>query len=223
MRVFIDYREPPYMIESLRALSDPMVEVRVIELNVGDIAITEKNECTLIERKAVRDFFSSIWNNRIWDQLERLARAEDVFGIEVRRKLLLIHGEFDLYDNLSSAIGAMLECIYVYGIPVIRLCSDDELISFLKVEINRETQGKNSPLFLPSYRKFRKREEDPQVYLLTSIPSIGPKMAQNLLERFRSVAAIVNSSQDELESVDGIGKKRARLVFKLLHDVKIKY
>jgi ERCC4-type nuclease len=216
MIVLVDYREPPYLVESIRALSDQTVEVKVAELEVGDIALTG-DECTLIERKTIRDFLSSIWNNRIWGQLERLAQAEGVFGVPVMRRLLLIHGELDYYDNLNSAFGAILEAIYVYGVPVIWLFSDDELISFLKVELNREREGKNTPQFLPIYRRFRKREEDPRIYLLTSIPMIGPKTAQNLLEGFGSIADIANRSLKELQSIKGVGKKRAKLIFKLLH------
>ena len=215
MIVLVDYREPSYIVESLR-LIDKEVEVKVVELETGDITIVGEG-CTLIERKTVRDFFSSIWNNRIWGQLERLAEAKEVYGETVKRKMLLIHGELDFYD-LSSAIGAILECIYVYGVPVMRLCTEEELISFLKVELNREKEGKNSPLFLPTYRKFRKKEEDPRIYLLTSIPLIGPETAKNLLEKFGSIASIAISSQGELESVKGIGKKRAELIFQLVHD-----
>ena len=214
MRVLVDYREPSHLIESIESL---LRTVEVVELETGDIAIV-KEEAILIERKTVRDFFSSIWNNRLWGQLERLAEIQEIWGTEVRRRLLLIHGEFDFYDNLGSAIGAMLESTFVYGVPVIRLCSDDELFAFLRVEVNREIEGKNSPMFLPDYRKLRKREEDPRAYVLTSIPLIGPMIAKNLLERFGSVAGVVNSSLDDLERVEGVGKKRANEIFKVLHD-----
>ena len=51
---------------------------------------------------------------------------------------------------------------------------------------------------------------------LTAITGIGPVMAQSLLRKFGSVAAVRRASVDEIAAVEGIGIKRAELIHEYL-------
>jgi Fanconi anemia group M protein len=48
-----------------------------------------------------------------------------------------------------------------------------------------------------------------QLFIVESLPNIGSKYAERLLEAFGSVEGVMNASEKELRSVEGIGAKRA--------------
>lgn len=56
------------------------------------------------------------------------------------------------------------------------------------------------------------RERKYHIRLLSKLPDIGVKVAQKLLDEFGSLQAIVNATPEELQTVDGIGSKRAQTV-----------
>jgi Fanconi anemia group M protein len=59
------------------------------------------------------------------------------------------------------------------------------------------------------------KPEELLVYVVSSLPGIGAKTANNLLKHFGSVRAVMNASKEELMEVDGVGPKRAEEI----HDV----
>lgn len=48
------------------------------------------------------------------------------------------------------------------------------------------------------------------------LPNIGPVNAKNLLEHFGTVANIINASESQLQEVEGIGKKTAANIRKVV-------
>jgi Fanconi anemia group M protein len=48
-----------------------------------------------------------------------------------------------------------------------------------------------------------------QLYIVESLPNIGPVTAKKLLEEFDSVEGVINASETELKKVEGIGNKIA--------------
>jgi Fanconi anemia group M protein len=58
-----------------------------------------------------------------------------------------------------------------------------------------------------------------QRLLIESLPSTGPKLAQNLLIHFGSPRNILSADAKELENVPLLGKKRAKLIKNVLDSV----
>jgi ERCC4-type nuclease len=48
-----------------------------------------------------------------------------------------------------------------------------------------------------------------QLFILQGLPGVGPERADRLLDTFGSVEAVISAGSDELQAVDGIGKKVA--------------
>jgi len=224
MKVFVDNRELG-MVRLIKKVAEP----EVIQLSIGDLVIAHDSGALIVERKTVSDFVNSIRSNRLWDQLLRLMKTEEILGYVVKRKLLVIHGSFWEYTNVtpinqqlfwSSIFGALLEIVFVYDTPFV-VCENNYAFEvFLRILLEREKKGKHDGL--PKARWFRKSisklpTKDMRCYLLDAIPMIGEVQAKNLLEHYGSVSNIAKSTKDELMRVQGIGKKRAQKIYEIFH------
>ncbi len=121
MRVLVDRREGPFLLEMARHVAEGLnreieegrlrgagpFEVAQAELELGDLLLVrDEGGGVAIERKTVADFVRSVRDNRLWEQLLRFARAEKVLGAPLARSLLVVHGSFTEYlDTLSIARG----------------------------------------------------------------------------------------------------------------------
>ncbi len=226
MDAIVDSREPPWIIELLKRVCR---EVEIKLLPVGDIVAHRGRLGVLVERKTVRDFFSSVWSGRLWEQLAKLTSVEEVAGVRVARRILLVEGSFtqqaytlsEPRKKLASVSGALMECQFRYGIPVIQVDSAVMLEEFIRVLVSREEAGKNEgepeERWFRPVRVTRVPERDVKVYVLSSIPFIGRKLATELLREFGTIARIANASRHELMRVPGIGEKLATKIYKVFH------
>jgi len=226
LEAIVDSREPPWIAELLRRICKA-VDTRL--LPVGDI-IVHRDRCgVLVERKTVKDFFGSVWSGRLWEQMAKLASADEVAGVSIVRKILLVEGSFtqqaymldEPRKKLASISGALMECQFKYRIPVIQVDSAVMLEEFIRVLVSREEVGKNEGE--PEERWFRPirptkvPERDVKVYVLSSIPFVGRKLATELLKEFGTIARIANASRHELMRVPGIGEKLATRIYRVFH------
>ncbi len=228
MKVHVDHRERGLT----RLIKDLDFEIEFVQLPLGDYLIPSKDGCVLVERKTVRDFLSSVRSNRLWDQLLRLMKTEEVMESKIKRRILLIHGDFEDYlapifsvrEHMvfwNQVMGAFMEILFVYDTPIIFARNNAAIKSFFKTLVRREAEGSNDKL--PTARWYRKRAraelpvKDRKRYLLSSIPQIGEKLAGNLLEHFKTISAIANASTKELQKVPKIGTKKAKLIYQTFH------
>ncbi|MDI6903158.1 MAG: helix-hairpin-helix domain-containing protein [Methanocellales archaeon] len=229
MRLLIDHREGNRIIEVAKRIC----EVEIVQLPLGDFLIVGGDSAVIIERKTSADFVSSVRSNRLWEQLLRFMKTDEIWGYEIKRRILVIHGDFEDHLDLippmypkralqafwSSMMGAQLETLFVYDTPIVVVENDEAFYAFLKTIIKREEEGKN--VKMPEARWYRKRGglpvKDGRRFLLGAIPLIGESLAGNLLDHFDSIADIANASLEELQEVQGIGKKKAAKIYEIFH------
>jgi len=188
----------------------------------------------IVERKTVSDFLTSVRSNRLWDQLLRMMKAERVLGHEIRRRILLVHGNFQEYlmevdsrdpegmlKHWAQLMGAYLEIVYVYNTPIIHAESDVAFTAFMRILVRREASGQNDKL--PDARWYRKPAraalpvKDRKKYILSALPYIGDQLAENILAHFETISGVACASVEELQTVPKIGKKKAELIHSLFH------
>jgi hypothetical protein len=72
----------------------------------------------------------------------------------------------------------------------------------------REQNGEHTPVQIRTDKKPVSLLEQ-QLFIIESLPNIGPVNAKALLEHFGSVGNVINASEKDLQEVEGIGKKTA--------------
>ncbi len=205
--IFADYREKGSGI--IKELADLGVQMRLEMLDSADYMLSPR---VGVEVKTVPDFVGSIIDGRLLEQLRALSR-------KFERPVVIIEGTEDMYSVRKvhpNAIRGMLATIAVsYGIPVLRTADSKETAALL-VSISKREQEYGSTDFTPHSEKRVFSVKEQQEYLVSSLPSVGPSLAKELLKQFKSIKALVNASEEELKQVSGVGDKIAKAIRELV-------
>jgi Fanconi anemia group M protein len=203
-RIYVDPRERG-MAKLLEARG---MEVTLRNLDVGDYVVSDR---VAIERKTASDFVASIIDpeRNLFRQIGDLSRSYD-------RPVLILEGR-DLYTrqvNPSSIRGALAAVAVDYGVPIIPTEDQDETASVIALLATREQKEGHEPK-LHGHKTARTLKEQ-QEYLISAIPSIGPRVARNLLRHFGSIERIMTARQEELQEVEMVGPKIAERIRELV-------
>lgn len=79
-------------------------------------------------------------------------------------------------------------------------------------------QGKTGAR-LPSIPKQNVSDEDRLIYILSAFPNIGEKRSRALLEKYKTLANVVNTSARELSEI--LGEKRAMQFYSWCHKIYV--
>src|SRR2546429_4221936 len=208
VRIIADEREKPSGVpEALRSLG---VSVEYRLLDVADYLVG----AYAIERKSVRDFVSSLYSGRLFDQAHRLGEAyETIF--------LIVEG--DLWEeirgsrNPRSLWGALISSVLDFGLNTFFTPDGKQTAQFLFTlgKGGRHTKGSGGPPIV--VRKPRSQDlKRLQLSVLSSLPGIGPRMAGQLLGYFGSLRKVFSASMTEIAVGADLGRSRALALTKLL-------
>jgi len=204
-KIIVDYREKNCLIPS--ELIKLGFEIEFRELKVADYIVKD----VAIERKTVSDFISSMINKRLLNQIKGLQ--------QYKNKLLIIEGinKQELYSDTSevgvnpnSVRGFLLSILLKHKIPIILTKDSEDSAKFIKLIARKKQQ--EMPI-RANKKSFNKKEQ--LQFILEGFPGIGPKTAKKLLEKFKTIKNIINSSQDELKNLTG---KKAEIFRKIIED-----
>lgn len=204
-KIIIDYREKNSLV--LSKLIKLGFETEIKELKIGDYIV--KN--TIIERKTVSDFISSMINQRLHKQIKNLQQCEN--------KLLIIEGieKQELYNeengngvNANAIRGFLLSIILKHKIPIIFTKNPEDTAKFISVLSNK----KSTEISL-NFNKKPKTQKEQLQFILEGFPGIGPKTSKKLLNEFKSIKNIINAPEKELKKILG---KKAEIVKKIIEE-----
>jgi len=202
-RIVIDDRELSSGIPDL--LRRKSVYVQLKRLDVGDYVIGEH----AVERKTVRDFITSLYGGRLFDQARRLSQA-------YKNPVLLVEGDIQevLADLRNPRVywGTLLALALNFDFNVFFTLDAEQTADFLHILASktRGRAGQIRPLLVKKPRMATTK--DWQLALLESLPTIGPILAEKLLLSFGSVRNVVRASKVELAVKGGIGMARAKKI-----------
>ena len=206
-------------------------DVRIDRLVTGDFRIGER---ILVERKTVRDFVDSLVDGRLLEQASRLVGAAP-------RSLLLIEGEGLFESNRvhpHALMGALTTLALDFGIPIVTTKDGAETARFLTVASRREEsmldgltpqardrlEAVKPEIWMDpvtqaaagarELRKSPNQEKFTAMSLLIAIPSVDQDLANRLLKRYGTIAALIWADEDDLRQVEGITETQVREIWR---------
>lgn len=199
--VFADSREGNSKV--IRHLSEMEIDVKIQSMAVADYQVSDE---VAIERKTAKDFVDSIVDKRLFKQARELSE-------EFKRPLMILEGD-DLYSgmiNPNAIRGSITSIALDFGISIIPTRNAQDTAAMIKRIAIREQSGEKVPIQIRTDKKPLSLFEQ-QLFIIESLPNIGPVNAKNLLEHFGSVSNVINASESELQEVEGIGLKTAKSI-----------
>jgi Fanconi anemia group M protein len=156
------------------------IKIEKAQLPVGDYIVSED---TVIERKKVEDFISSLLDGRLFEQCKALR------------------------DN-QAIHGAVVSIILGWKIPILMARDSEEVAMYLASFAKREQVESRKNI-----RVRGQKEQDLlskiQEFVVAGIPGINNVLARRLLERFETIENIFLATEEDLLSVKGVGKTKA--------------
>lgn len=206
--IVIDHRE--YRSTVARVLADKEVVVKPKQLDVGDYVVSSRIG---VERKTVDDFLQSLIAGKLFDQLQRLRGA-------YARPLLVLEGK-GLFTkrnmNHNAIFGSLIAISVDFGIPIISTENPAETADLLFIMAKREQRDEDRSVALRGDKPSLNLSQQ-QRFIIEGLPHISSVMAQRLLKHFGSINALVSATPEELQEVDGVGKRIAHEIFKVFHE-----
>jgi len=200
-KIIVDHREKNSLVIS--ELMKLGFELEFKQLPVADYIINK----TVIERKTIPDFKSSVINKRIMNQLLELKQYPNHFlileGLETESPY-----SGGMHENAFR--GFLLSIINDYKVPIIFTLNEKDTAKYLSVFAKKEKKSEYSL----RVSKKTLSEKERLLFILEGFPELGPKTTKKLIEHFKTLKNIFNASEQELTELIG---KKAEPIIKLIN------
>lgn len=239
--VLVDTREPKEVYDMFAA--SEVKEVNLATLPVGDIILGDhiSGSKIIIERKTVSDFSQSILSSHAHDQAERLfefQQSELEQGNDVKVFWLIDsdnkpQGMYSSLPEVKQTSGMVGYLSGIHDHHVLECYSKEHLVylslKLLQNHVDKELMNKvkstNGNRGLAERKKNLASEDfsghgvnmsnRSLAELLSIMPNINTKVAENLAATGLSLAQITNLTKDSLLKIDGVGAKTADKIFNM--------
>jgi DNA excision repair protein ERCC-4 len=205
-RVVADERERASGVPE--ELSGMGVRVYFSRLPVADYVLTPE---VAVERKSVQDLVSSVYDSRLFEQASRMASS-------YARPYLLVEGDSKeverLVQNLKSFYGAIANVTLAYGLRMMYTANSRETAIAIS-ELLRHAKARPAVGQVARPPKSSGLRQQ-QVYFVSSLPGIGKRLAERLLNRYGTPRRVICLTAGELAMTPGIGWKRAERIKEML-------
>jgi len=201
VRIAVDEREKPSGVPDELRSKGASVEYRVLE--VADYVVGEY----AVERKSARDFVSSLFSGRLFDQAYRI-------GESYRDKILVVEGnlenELKRARNPRSLWGALISAVLDFDMHCFFTRDPEETAEFL-ITLGKggRYKGRHGPPPLVVRKPRSEGIKRLQESIVGSVPGVGPRTAEQLLSHFGSLRRTFSASVTEMAVGAGIGKSKA--------------
>lgn len=206
-RVVADERERASGVPE--ELSKLNVRVYFSRLPVADYVLSPE---VAVERKAVRDLVASVYDSRLFYQAARLSAA-------YAKPFLLVEGDSTEVEktakNLKSFYGAIANVSMAYGLRLLYTANPRETAIAISELLNHARAKPLARMPMESPPKAKKVPQQ-QLYLISSIPGVGRKLAERLLMKYGTPRRIMSLTAGEIALTKGIGWKRAEKIKEML-------
>mgnify|MGYP000020463683 FL=1 len=203
-RVVVDEREKPSGIPRLLKELGLSVDFRMLE--TGDYILPGY----AIERKEIHDLVRSVFSRRVFSQAQRLS---DLY----ENPTLIVEGDiYGALEEISPSVfwGALATLAFDYGLSVFFTPNREQTARLIYILSRRKPAKYKGPLIRT--RPKSGDAEDLKIQIVSSLPGVGPKLADRLLNRFLTVRRVFTATVAELSTVGGVGRKTAYKIKRIL-------
>lgn len=216
IHIIVDHREANSGVpDALTEIED--ITFTFAKLSVGDY---EVGDSLVFERKTLPDLIASIKDGRIFRQAKRLAALPPH-----KRGAIILEGTSSAISDSAmrrEAIqGALITITIFFGIPLLRSMSCEETARLMLYAAHQEQIYKTGALQRKGKRPKGKKKL--QLQILQGLPGVGPDRAQQLLDKFGSIEAVLAAGAKELMATKGIGKTTAKAIRWIASEEKATY
>ncbi|MBD3193059.1 MAG: DEAD/DEAH box helicase [Candidatus Heimdallarchaeota archaeon] len=202
IKIIVDSREKNSKI--LFYLKKQGIELDFQQLENGDYILSDR---VAVEYKKGADLLASIIDGRLFEQLGHLQNAYQI-------PILLIEGFSSGGIHPEAIAGAIASFAIDFGVSVIQTQSSQETAALLRRLAIREQKTKKRKTLIRKPSRVANPKEN-VVRILSSFPGINRTISTRLLEKFGSIKNIINSKQEELKGIDGLGDKKSKIILRL--------
>ncbi|MDQ6723970.1 MAG: helix-hairpin-helix domain-containing protein [Thermoproteota archaeon] len=217
IRIVVDEREKNSKVPNLLKIMGVFVDYE--QLTVGDYIVSSE---TVIERKTIHDLINSIYDGRLFIQCSDLVNhyskpfiilEGNITDLDTRERSDL--NSKLIVDKIRIAYDTLIKIALDFRIPILYTPSIYYTAELLIHLASNLLKDKNEG---PLLKKIKKSNPFyiQQLYVLTSLPGIGTKLATRLLDKFHSPKNVLNASIAELARVPGLGNMRAEKIRRIL-------
>ena len=179
MEVIVDSREPSSIVKKLEEIG---VNVSTQQMNIGDYLIGPNH---IVERKTKSDFIQSIYDNRLFEQTQRMINEFD--------HVSLIYENDGTKDAISKNLAGVFAYILVQkGISIIPSPGPDSTAVLLERMASWVQEEHMDPVLNRGGPK-RLTKRDQQLYLLQGLLGVGLKTATDLLDHFHTPNEVIDA------------------------------
>ncbi len=204
IRVYADIRERG---TRTAALLERKAVVIYRRLDVGDYLVSSE---AVVERKTISDYLKSLYDGRLFDQARRIAETYQF-------PIMVIEGSKLPYMDRLKFYSSMTSLVVDYGFRVFIALRPEDSADIIYGIAKKFASGRKGQYMVVHKKPKLSTPREWQLYIVQSLPYIGVKLAERLLQYFGSIEKIVNAPVSELSKVPGIGEKRAEEIYRLLH------
>ncbi|MBU5690282.1 MAG: ERCC4 domain-containing protein [Candidatus Aenigmatarchaeota archaeon] len=175
-------------------------------IEIGDFIVSED---ICIERKSSNDFINSIIDGRLFEQAENMKS-------NFKKNIILVEGN-NLDGRITeNALKASIATLVIkYDVNVIRTENEKETARMIYYIAKKEQdQGKGVVI---KGKKKPKEISELQLHLLCSLPGVSGALSKKITSQFSSIKEFVNSSEDEIRKIKGLGKGNAKKIYEIFN------
>ncbi len=204
IKIIIDSREKNSKI--LFYLKKEGIDLDFKQLDCGDYILSDR---VVVEYKKGEDLLSSIIDGRLFAQLGSMTNAYQI-------PILLIEGFPSGGIHPEAIAGALSSFMIDFGVSIIQTQSSEETAVILKRLAMREQKNKKRPTLIRKAMRISNPKEN-SVQVISSFPGINRTLASRMLETFGTIKGVVNSTEEELTEIEGVGPKKSKKIIDLVN------
>lgn len=199
--IVCDFRERE-VIEHLKKLG---AVINKRGLMTGDFICSKR---LAIERKTHSDFIGSIIDGRLFEQANDLKN-------NFEKPIVIIEGYSNRKINENALKAAISSLLIDFGISILATKNPLDTAKTIFWMAKREQGGAKKGITIRIGKKPKKTKKL-QEFIICSLPGVSVTLAKRLLQYFGSIERIFTADEKELQEVNGVGKKLAENVKKIL-------